>query len=65
MFIVDAALEFPEAGRSFRYELPVHVAQISIQNLSLPSTMGWDLLSAFKVCVDRLNGVVSLEPHEL
>lgn len=65
MFIVDAQLQFDEPGAYHQYELPIRVAQPTLQNHMLPSILGWDVLSGFQLFVDRLNGVVTLEPHRL
>lgn len=65
MFIVTAAFEFHETDRVHKYSLPIHVAQMTLDNRSLPSIMGWDLLNAFRLLVDRLNGTVTLDPHLL
>lgn len=61
----DAQFRLDEDDRSHFYELPIHVAQMTLWNQTLPSILGWDLLSAFKVCVDRLNATVTLEPHQI
>jgi hypothetical protein len=61
-YIEFAELRFERAdGTALRLEQDVLIAQLTIDNVELPSLLGWDVLRYFRVTLDARVGLVLLE----